>query len=253
MKKMSSIGGVVSALLMLSLSANDGYCVSKVSGSTSRSQASKNNLNKPTSGNQIVGNAVQKALQSQPIQQLLQVGQDQLAQQTDKLTDKLTKSISQKFSNSAVPQQQKAELDADYDIDAVREELKARQMELDRMKQLAEENAAQTSAIFKRAARQQLSNSARLQEEEKALKLQKAKTIALFDQRIKTLRDQLNQEILKKRVATQNIDKRISATRDMLRAELKKEKINNKAGQILSGLKNKFSNLQNKLNRGRKS
>jgi len=193
MKRMSSIGGCVGALLMFVISASDGYCFSKANKAPSRSvpistgiparQISKNNLTKPARGNQIVGNAIQKTLQSQPVQQLLQVGQDHLVQQANKLTGSVGR---------------------------------------------------------------QLSNSAKLQQQEKLLKLRKEQIRAQYEQRIKMLRNQLNQEEAKKRLAIRNMDNQISLTRSAISAAKKKERINNKATKILSSLKNKFSSLKNK-------
>ena len=230
MKRMSSIGGVVSVFLMLSLSANDGYCFSKVRGGTSRSQVYPNSVNNSTSGKEIVGNAVQKALQSQPIQQLLQVGQDQLAQQTDKLT----RNIAQKLGNSGNLQQNKDALDAEEEKKQAYKKWK-RQQKLMEEREAAKEPA---DRLFNRRAPQQSVNSASLQEKENMLELQKAQTRAQYEQRIKMLRNQLNQEQARYKAEIKNIEQQIKFTKAAIRTAQKQERINKKANQILSNLKN---------------
>ena len=201
MKRISSIGGCVSILLVLALSASDGYCFGKIKGwfhsrnnATSKSNTASNgipmnnvsqkDLNNIMQGVQNTGNAIQKTLQSQQIQQQLQAGQQRLAQE---------------------------------------------------------------NAQLRRSMSQKLSNSASLQQQEKMLELQRAQSLAENEQQIKMLRNQLNQAEAKQKAQMKNIDKQISSTRFKIKAAKMKENIQKQAGQIFTGIKNKFSNLKKKL------
>lgn len=197
MKKISSIGGCVSALLVLVLSANDGHCLSRIFGSRNNSASNGITLNKSSQKDlsnfmqsvQNGGKALQKSLQAQQRQQQI----------------------------------------------------------LAERQRIANENAKLRKSMLQRAQTANANSSANLKQQEKMLELQRKQILAQNEQRMKMLRNQLNQEQARQNAQMKNIEKQVSAMRSKINVAQTKEKIQNKANQIFSGIKNGLSGLKNKI------
>lgn len=217
MNRISHIGGFVSALLMLMFSVNSGYC-----------QGSSRNIWE--AGNRATSNStLMDSYSPQDIENLIKKAQNE------------KKALQQAMQAQRMGMRNQARQAR------TEKRLQAEQGRMQRRLLLEQQRLAREKASFSKNI-QKLQNteagsSTNLKQQQKILELRKKQMLAQNAQRLKMLRNQLNQEEARQQAQMQAIDKQISDLQHEIKNAQMKEKVQTKASQIFKKLKSKFSKI----------
>lgn len=215
MNRISHIGGFVSALLMLTFSVDSGYC-----------QGSSRNIWE--AGNRAASNSMLMDRYSQrDIENLMKKAQNE-----KKALQKAMQA--QRMERRTQARQERTEKRLQAEQERMQRRLLLEQQRLAREK-------ARLSKNVQKLQDTEAGSYANLKQQQKILELQKKQMLAQNAQRLKILRNQLNQEEARQQAQMKAFDERMSDMQHKVKTAQIKKKFQIKADQIFKKLKNKFS------------